>query len=189
MWAIIFETNLLPKRIDEKKNFTQSLNFDYKITKIVDGDTLKIRRLDGEKVEGVEKEMTVRLLGINTPEFVDSRKPVECFGKEATEYIKSLALGKVAALEYDFSQSKFDDYGRLLAYVYIKDSGIANKNISMLNERMIKEGYAYEYTYNIPYKYKKEFEWLESLAKVNYLGLWSSNTCNGLKTPVAPPQN
>lgn len=185
----LISRGFLPVSINQKKVFVQNLKFDYKITKVIDGDTIEIKRLDGKLIENTNKVMKVRLLGINSPESVDPRRPVECFGKEASDYMKSLVQGKVAALEFDFTQSKFDDYGRLLAYIFVKDSGVAHSNVRMLNEQMIKDGYAYEYTYNYPYKYQAQFKWLEGVARVNYVGLWSTNTCEGLKTPVAPPAN
>ncbi|HPX52626.1 MAG TPA: thermonuclease family protein [Candidatus Paceibacterota bacterium] len=172
-----------------RKAFIQDLKFDYKIIRVVDGDTLEIKRLDGKAVEDVEKVMKVRLIGINSPESVDPRRPVECFGKEASAYMKNVAEGRVAALEFDFTQNKFDDYGRLLAYIFVKDSGLADNNVRFLNEEMIKEGYAYEYTYNYPYKYQAQFKLLENTARINYVGLWSTNTCSGLKTPVGSPAN
>lgn len=173
-----------------KQNFINTLNFDYKITDVVDGDTIEIRRIDGEKVEGIEKIVKVRLLGINSPESVDPRRPIECFGKEASEYIKNISLGKIAALEFDTTQGKLDQYNRLLAYVFIKNSGIPPDNVDFINEDMIKNGYAYEYTFNLPYKYQSEFRFMQNVAKSNYIGLWSKNTCNGLKTPIsAPPKN
>lgn len=170
-----------------KENFIKNLKFDYKISSVVDGDTLYIERLDGEKVEGVNEKIKVRLIGINSPETVDPRKPVECFGKEASKYLKSIADGRVAAIELDPSQGKLDKYGRLLAYVYVKNSGVKDNNISFINEEMIKNGYAYEYTYSAPYMYMDQFKYFQQIAEANYIGLWSTNTCSGLKTPVAPP--
>lgn len=173
----------------DKQAFIDNLNFDYKIVDVIDGDTLDIERLDGEKVFNIDKIVRVRLIGINTPETVDKRKPVECFGKEASNFLKDLADGKVAAIETDDSQGLLDKYGRLLAYVYVKDSGFKNNNISFSNEEMIKGGYAYEYTYNVPYRYQDEFKYMEKMARQKYEGLWSPDTCNGLKTPVAPPND
>lgn len=170
-----------------KENFIKNLKFDYKVASVVDGDTIYIERLDGEKVEGMDNKVKVRLIGINSPETVDPRRPVECFGKEASKYMKSIADGRVAALEFDSSQSKIDKYGRLLAYVYVKDSGVKDNNITFINEEMIKNGYAYEYRYEVPYKYMDQFKYFQQIAKANYIGLWSTNTCNGLKTPVAAP--
>lgn len=136
----------------------------YKVTKVTDGDTLHM------DIDGTDER--VRLIGINTPETVDPRKDVQCFGKEASERMKELAEGEIARLEYDDSQSLRDTYGRLLAYVYLEDG-------QMLNRKMIAEGYAYEYTYMTPYKYRSEFRDLQNIARTSSRGLWSSDTCNG----------
>ncbi len=138
----------------------------YKVTKVVDGDTVRV------EINGVDE--TVRLIGINTPESVDPRKPVQCFGKEASNYMKDLAQNKLVNLEYDDSQSLRDTYDRLLAYIYLEDG-------QMLNRKMIADGYAYEYTYLTPYKYQKEFRDLQTLARTSSRGLWSEDTCNGKK--------
>lgn len=139
----------------------------YKVTKVSDGDTL---RLD---MDGIDER--VRLIGINTPETVDPRTEVQCYGKEASARMKELVDGKLVRLEYDDSQSLRDNYGRLLAYVYLEDG-------EMLNRKMIAEGYAYEYTYMTPYKYQKEFRSLQNIARSSLRGLWSPETCSGRKT-------
>lgn len=136
----------------------------YEVVKVVDGDTLSVA-MDG----GVEK---VRLIGVNTPETVDPRREVQCFGKEASERMKELVSGKIVALEYDESQGTRDTYGRLLAYVYLEDR-------VMVNRKLIAEGYAYEYTYLHPYEYQKEFRDLQRLAKSSQRGLWAESTCGG----------
>lgn len=138
----------------------------YNVTKVTDGDTIHIM-MDGQ-------DEKVRLIGINTPETVDPRKAVECFGKEASTRMKEIAENKIVRLEYDDSQSLRDAYGRILAYVYLEDE-------QMLNRKMVAEGYAYEYTYLTPYRYQKEFRNLQRLAQSAKRGLWSENTCNGSK--------
>lgn len=173
----------------DRQAFINNLHFDYKVVDVVDGDTLDVERLDGDKAFNIDKIVRVRLLGINSPETVDPRRPVECFGKEASSYLKSLADGKIASLELDDSQGLLDKYGRVLAYIYIKDSGFTGNNILFINEEEIKNGYAYEYTYNTPYRYQEEFKYVESFAKQKYMGLWSPETCNGLRSPVAPPND
>ncbi len=138
----------------------------YKVDRVVDGDTIKV--VMGDTVE------SVRLIGINTPETVDPRRTVECFGKEASTRMKELASGQIVRLEYDETQGYRDTYGRILAYVYLEDG-------QMLNRKMIAEGYAYEYTYLTPYMYQKEFRQLQTLAKGGEKGLWASDSCNGKK--------
>ncbi len=138
----------------------------YQVSKITDGDTVHVI------IEG--KDETVRLLGINTPETVDPRRTVECFGKEASLRMKEIAQGKIVRLEYDDTQDLRDTYGRLLAYAYLEDG-------QMINRKMIAEGYAYEYTYLTPYKYQREFRESQYVAQSAKRGLWNENTCNGSK--------
>lgn len=155
----LININLTPK-------VNNSIGTYYEVTKVVDGDTIHVN------IEGNNE--TVRLIGINTPETVDPRRPVQCFGKEASNFMKNIASGKLVKLEYDDSQSIRDTYNRLLAYVYLEDG-------QMLNRKMIAEGYAYEYTYMTPYKYQKEFRELQNLARTSKRGLWSDDTCGGSK--------
>jgi len=151
--------------IAESKAIVTNNNL-YSVTNVVDGDTIDVS-IDG-KVE------RLRLIGINTPETVDPRKPVECFGVEASQKAKSLLTGKKVYLENDITQGELDKYNRLLRYVFLEDG-------TSFNLMMIKEGYAYEYTYDIPYKYQTEFKNAQKEAMASKAGLWG-DLCNGLNT-------
>ncbi len=135
-----------------------------KVNRVIDGDTIEVI-LSGQKKK-------VRLIGINTPETVDPRKPVQCFGKEASAYAKQLLSNKTVYLESDPTQGDFDKYHRSLRYVWLDAKANAN-------EIIIAEGYAYEYTYNIPYKYQSEFRNAQKEAEDTGRGLWSPNSCGG----------
>lgn len=134
----------------------------YPVVKVVDGDTVAIN-MDG-KVE------TLRLIGLDTPETVDPRKPVQCFGIEASNKAKSVLAGQEVRIEADPTQGVYDKYNRLLAYVYLKDG-------TLFNKMMIAEGYGHEYTYNAPYKYQSEFKAAEMSAKTGEKGLWANGAC------------
>lgn len=149
----------------------QSSQKAYDVVRVVDGDTIDVS-IDG-------KTQRLRLIGINTPETVDPRKPVECFGIEASNKAKSLLTGKKVLLGSDGSQGELDKYNRSLRYVFLEDG-------TSFNLLMIKEGYAYEYTYDLPYKYQSEFKKAQQEAEANKAGLWG-NTCNGQTT--AQPSN
>jgi micrococcal nuclease len=142
----------------------------YSVTEVVDGDTIKIN------MSGIVT--TLRLIGLDTPETLDPRKPVQCFGKEASNKAKELLSGKKVRIEKDSTQGELDKYGRTLAYVYREDGLFYNKY-------MIEQGYAHEYTYNTPYKYQADFKAAEKSARENQRGLWSPNTCNGNTTQAA----
>ncbi len=135
----------------------------YSVTKVIDGDTVNINK-DGEII-------TLRLIGLDTPETVHPSKPVECFGKEASNKAKAVLTGKQVRIEMDASQGTYDKYGRTLAYIYLEDG-------THFNKYMVEEGYGYEYTYDLPYKYQAEFKKAQEEAEINKRGLWASNVCN-----------
>jgi len=141
----------------------------YTVTKIVDGDTIDVN------INGVAERL--RLIGIDTPEVVDPRKPVECFGREASKKASELLLNQRVKLEPDQTQNDRDKYGRLLRYIYKEDGLFYNKWI-------IENGYAHEYTYVIPYKYRAEFQQAENYARENKLGLWSPDACGNEKRDI-----
>jgi len=84
--------------------------FSATVVKVVDGDTIVVRVHRG----ALE---TVRILGADTPETKDPRKPVQCFGPEASDYTHRRLAGRTVTLERDVETR--DKYGRLLAYVYV----------------------------------------------------------------------
>ena len=76
--------------------------------------------MDGDTII-IEEGQKVCYIGIDTPESVHPSKPVECFGKEASNKNKELVEGKRVRLETDVSDT--DRYGRLLRYVWVGSSG------------------------------------------------------------------
>ncbi len=134
-------------------------------TRVVDGDTII--------VETGGREERVRLIGVDTPETVHPSKPVEYFGKEASEFTRKMVEGKRVRLEYDcydkdtltvLCPKSRDKYGRLLAYVYVE-------NGTFLNAEIIKQGYGFAYT-RFPFKYLDDFRQYEREARENKRGLW-----------------
>jgi len=121
--------------------------------RVVDGDTIE---LDGKE--------TVRLIGVDTPETKDPRKPVEYFGQEASEFTKKLVEGKKVRLEYD--QTKKDVWTRTLAYVFLEDG-------TFVNAEIVKQGYGFAYT-EFPFKYMEEFRQHEREARESKRGLWAA---------------
>lgn len=152
-----------PTIIDRKLN---------KVLKVIDGDTVNV------EIEG--KSQTIRLIGIDSPETVDPRKPVQCFGKEASNIAKELLTGKNVTLEDDSTQGNTDKYDRLLRYIYLEDG-------TSVNKYMISEGYAHEYTYQSnPYKYQTEYIKAGQSARENKKGLWADDACP-IPTPTTKP--
>lgn len=136
----------------------------------IDGDTIDVE-IDGQ----VER---VRFIGIDTPETRHPSKGVECYGKEASARTAELLAGKTVYLEEDQSQDSRDRYGRILRYIWMEDG-------TLFNQQLVAEGYAFEYTYETPYKYQSNFKAAQASAREQGLGLWSPTTCNGEQKPAS----
>jgi micrococcal nuclease len=134
----------------------------YSVTRVVDGDTVDVD-INGETER-------IRLIGLDTPETVDPRKPVQCFGKEASDQAKNILTGQKVKIETGPSQGTRDKYGRLLAYVFLPDG-------TLFNKMMIEQGYGHEYTYRLQYKYQTEFKAAETRARELKKGLWADGMC------------
>ena len=130
---------------------------------VVDGDTIKVN-LNG-------KTETIRIIGLDTPETQDPRKPVQCFGLEASNKAKEMLAGKQVRLTPDPTQDTRDKYGRLLVYVEVGgiDYGLW----------MIRNGYAHEYTYEVPYQRQAEYKAAYREAREKGVGFWAADTCSG----------
>lgn len=133
--------------------FTPPAGYDV-VTRVVDGDTIE--------VDGTTK---VRYLGMDTPETVDPRKPVQCFGHEASDYNHKLVEGKFVRLVRDVEDT--DKYGRLLRYVYLQDG-------TFVNLQLVAQGYARTYTWPPNIAHTQEFVAAEQAAKAAGLGRWSA---------------
>jgi len=95
-----------------------------KVGRVVDGDTVELA--DTAKTK-------VRILGINTPESVDPRRPVQPYGKEASAFTRQLLAGKTVLLQP--GRQPHDRYGRLLAWIWLPDG-------PFVNAYLVQQGYA-----------------------------------------------
>lgn len=140
-----------------------------KVLRVIDGDTIEL--VNGQKV---------RYIGIDTPETVDPRKYVGCFGLESSQKNKELVQGKTVRLEKDVSDT--DKYGRLLRYVYLLSESTGSDQI-FVNDYLVRQGFAYASTYPPDVKYQDQFANAQQEATSKNLGLWS--TCQNF----SPDQN
>ena len=137
----------------------------YKIVRVIDGDTVKI--------DYNGKATNVRLIGVDTPETVHPNKPVEAYGKEASNFTKNLLQGESVYLRYDVERT--DAYGRLLAYLYRAPDGL------FVNLEIVRQGYGHAYT-RFPFKHMELFRHYGNRARTAGKGLY------GDPGPL-PPEN
>lgn len=134
------------------------------VTNTIDGDTFTgtiqdpLDELNGEHV-------TVRLLGVDTPETVHPTKKPEYYGKESSSYLRSQIINK--NIELFFDTDKVDLYGRWLGFVYV--------NGELVQENIIKNGYGkVEEAY--PCTKKSQFLEIQGLAKQKGIGIWKNKS-------------
>jgi micrococcal nuclease len=126
------------------------------VVRVVDGDTIKVTFNN--------REETLRLLLVDTPETVHPNKPVQPFGEDASNFAKEILNGKDVGLEIDVSER--DKYGRLLVYLWV--------NGKMFNEMLLEKGLArVAYIYEPNVKYVDQFRAIQRKAQEEGLGIWS----------------
>lgn len=129
---------------------------DRVVERVVDGDTIV--------VDGGER---VRLIGIDTPESTDPRRPVECFGQEAVTFMESL-LTPETEVRLVADVEAVDRYDRTLAYVYRLSDGL------FVNLELVEEGYAQVFTVSPNVEHADEFKAAAGRAREAGRGLWAA---------------
>ncbi len=127
--------------------------FRAEVESVADGDTLDLITSSG-------REITVRLIGIDTPEVYGG---VECGGRAASDAMKVLAVG-VVTVRTDPTQDRLDRYGRLLAYI--------NKGVLDLGRTMVARGLASAYVYDDEFLRYPAYHRSEKAARATGRGSW-----------------
>jgi micrococcal nuclease len=146
----------------------QERNFSTDDLRVIDGDTVE--------VSANSSNVTVRLLGVDTPEtqaqnspdefgLEDTAKNRRClgnWGEKATEYVEKFTTGKVNISTDKISENR-GDYGRLLAYLEVDGES--------LNEALVKNGYAR--VYESKFSRLENYRIYASEARSENIGVWS----------------
>jgi micrococcal nuclease len=138
---------------DERRAVDQ----EYRVVQVFDGDTIVVRRAGG-------RDETIRLLGVDTPETHHPRKPVQCYGPEASAYTTRRLFGKVVRLEEDVE--RHDIYGRRLAYVYLHGANF--------EEDLLRKGYARLLVIEPNHAHARDMLDEELDARARRVGLWGA---------------
>src|SRR3954466_9762712 len=132
------------------------------VTRVVDGDTIHVRNSGG-------RDVAVRLLGIDTPETHRPNTPVECGGPQASASMARIApRGTRVTLATDPTQDRVDRYGRLLAYVFLRDG-------RLVEDEQLRGGWATVYVFHgNPVERIGELRRREHEAESARRGVWSA---------------
>ena len=138
------------------------------VESVIDGDTIEVSMGSGSE--------TVRLVGIDTPETVDPNRPEQCYGAEASDYLKSLLpAGTPVTLVLDIEAR--DSFGRLLAYV------MRSGDEMFVNWEMVASGHASALFIEPNRFYEGALSAAETRARSTGLGLWGA--CGGPDVPLS----
>ena len=144
----------------------------YKVVKVIDGDTIYL--------DNPINPIKVRMIGIDAPEAREnekalrdsqkSRKSIKAItelGAKSARYLESLiSKGQKVRLVFDFT--KFDKFGRTLAYVYSEKG-------EFLNLKLLENGYVYAYPVSPNLRFEREFNQAAQRAREGKKGLWAQN--------------
>lgn len=139
---------------------------DVTVARVVDGDTIV-----------VTGDVTVRLIGVDTPETRHPQLGVQCYGHEATAFTAELLPpGTPVRLVYDVERT--DRYGRTLAYVYRLADG------TFVNGELVRQGVAQVATVPPNVRHAEDFLRWQRAARERQAGLWQA--CAGGDGTPAP---
>ena len=130
----------------------------FKVTEVFDGDTIEV-----DMAGRLEK---IRFLGIDTPETHHPEYGVECYGPEASDYLKDRLDGQYVKLVADYQSTNRDRYDRLLRYVYDEEGDLVNRTL-------VREGYGFATT-AFRHSKRESFIVTQTQAKFDNNGLWDS---------------
>lgn len=139
--------------------------YEVSVRRVVDGDTIVVDFPSGERER-------VRLIGVNTPETIHPKKPVEYYGKEASGFTKRELTGKRVWLQMDVQVR--DRYQRALGYVWLEtpEEGESAIRRGMFNARLLLEGYGQVMTIQPNSRYAEMFVGFQREAREIRRGLW-----------------
>ena len=145
----------------------ESLPPNATVNRVIDGDTI-VADINGTRER-------VRLLGIDTPESVAETRPDQCYGVEASDYLKAL-LPPGTEITLIRDEEARDQYDRLLAYVIRSDDQL------FVNLDLLQQGYAGVLIYSPNDYYEALFTEAENAAISGDVGLWG--VCGGPDVPL-----
>lgn len=133
----------------------------FRVVEVHDGDSVSIREDGFTKI--FSRVNQVRLIGIDAPEL--GQRP---WGKYAQRHLRKLLRASDWVVYIEFDVERKDKHGRLLAYLWSKDE-------KMINEYMIKDGYAVLMTFPPNITYVERFKFAQKMARQQKIGIWGKN--------------
>lgn len=128
------------------------------LLEVIDGDTIKVNYKGNTE--------TIRYLLIDTPEINHKQLGKQPFSEEAKNRNKEILSNGNLTIEFDVG-NRLDNYGRMLAYIYI--DGVS------VQETLLEEGLArVAYVFPPNTRYLDDFEKVSNIAEKGKVGVWET---------------
>lgn len=152
--------------------FAPNSVYEAQVERVVDGDTaILLFPMEGRKRPWSER---IRFIGVNTPETVDPKRPVQSYGKEASAFTKKELSGRTVWLQTDVGIR--DRHKRILGYIWLSKPKDLNDEQeireNMFNAILLRDGYAQTMTVQPNSRYVDLFIQIEREAREAKKGLW-----------------
>jgi len=133
------------------------------VVRVIDGDKVLLRINGGERL--------CRLVGVDATEPAPPVKGAEPYGPEASRFTANLLAGEEVWVAANPLAAQFDDYQRLLAYLFRVPDGL------FVNLELVRQGYARAYCV-YPFAYSSQFQRSEAVAKAAGKGMWAKTAAS-----------
>lgn len=137
-------------------NQTASSRTQVTVARVVSGQTLEVLGM----AEQPNLISPVRLLGLDAPDL--RQNP---WGYESKAALAGLIGDQEKSVTLEFDVQAKDNFGRILAYVW--------KDDQLLNEELLKQGYALFVSRSPNHKYDQRLERSQQWARLMHKGIWN----------------
>ena len=153
---IIILASLLLLVSCQSHNNSSIIPANVKIARVVSGQSLEVLGMEAQP----NLISQVRLIGLDAPDI--RQLP---WGEDAKQLVETLIGGANQAVNLEFDLEAKDKFNRTLAYVW--------KDKLLLNEEVVKQGYALFVARSPNHKYDQRLERAQQWARIMGKGIWN----------------
>ena len=153
---IIILASLLLLVSCQSHNNSSIIPANVKIARVVSGQSLEVLGMEAQP----NLISQVRLIGLDAPDI--RQLP---WGEDAKQLVEGLIGGANQAVNLEFDLEAKDKFNRTLAYVW--------KDKLLLNEEVVKQGYALFVARSPNHKYDQRLERAQQWARIMGKGIWN----------------
>ena len=140
----------------QSQNKSAIIPSDVKLARVVSGQSLEVLGMEAQP----NLTSQIRLIGLDAPDLRQTP-----WGEDAKKSLETLIGGINQSIKLEFDLENKDKFNRTLAYVW--------KDQLLLNEEIIKQGYALFVARSPNNKYNQRLEHAQQWARIMGKGIWN----------------